>query len=87
MGDNPLLLIKEKRRKERIKNPSRGGIVDAVEANYTNFFLPLPLSFFFPHVSRTLIKITKSCCAASVCASVYEKKKERRNGEKKERLK
>lgn len=56
------------------ENPRRGGIVDAVEANYTNFFFLSPLSFF-PHVSRTLIKITKSCCAARVRASVHEKKK------------
>lgn len=66
------------------ENPRRGGIVDAVEANYTNFFFLSPLSFF-PHVSRTLIKITKSCCAARVRASVHEKKKRGKNGEKKER--
>lgn len=38
MGDNPLLLIKEKKKKE---NPSRGGgIVDAMQKRIIRIFSP-----------------------------------------------
>ena len=37
MGDNPLLLIKEKKKRE---NPSRGGIVDAMQKRIIRIFSP-----------------------------------------------